>query len=147
MPTVIRPSISAEAGTGVQPLTLIRIMVGLFYLPHVYAKITGFESTVAFFAKAGFSPAEFFVMFSGLAEVGFGLALVFGIFTKYAALGSAGLMVVAAYAMTNVKGVGWFWAGGGIEYLIFWGLISLIVFIGAWREQPGLFGIGEKVRP
>lgn len=146
MSSVSRSSPVEQAGSGIRPLTLLRVLVGLFYFPHVYSKITAFQGTVAFFSKAGFNPGEFFVVFSGLAELGFGLALVFGFFTKYAALGSAGLMAVAAYAIIAVKGLGWFWAGGGIEYLVFWGLASLIVFIDAWRQEPGLFGVGKNIR-
>lgn len=122
-------------------LTLLRIVTGLFYLPHVLSKINGFAGTVGFFAKAGFHPAAFFVVFAGTMELAVGLALIFGIFTKYAALASTALMVVAAYAIIVVKGAGWYWNGGGIEYLVFWGLASLVIFVAEWRKQPGLLGL------
>ncbi|MGC3962391.1 MAG: DoxX family protein [Rhodocyclaceae bacterium] len=121
-------------------LVLLRVLTGAFYLPHVLSKIVGFAGTVVFFGKAGFHPPEFFVIFSGSLELLVGLALIFGVLTKYAAIVSAGLMVVAAYATIVVKGPGWYWNVGGIEYLIFWGLASLIVFVSEWKRAPGLLG-------
>lgn len=122
------------------PMSVVRLAVGAFYLPHVLSKVMAFQGTTAFFAKAGFQPAEFFVVFSGALELAVALALLSGVFVKYASLLSTGLMVVAAYAILAVKGPGWYWNAGGIEYLIFWALASVAVFVDAWQKEPGLFG-------
>ncbi|MBU4612127.1 DoxX family protein [Achromobacter sp. GG226] len=110
------------------PATLLRILIGAWYLPHVYGKIVGFDNAAGFFAKAGLQPGNAFVVLAGVAELAVALALIFGVFTRYAALGSALIMAVAAYAIVAVGGWGWAWSGGGIEYLVFWGIVSLIVF-------------------
>ncbi|MFT4172859.1 MAG: DoxX family protein [Herbaspirillum sp.] len=124
----------------IAPMTLLRVVTGLYYFPHVLSKIISFPGTVGFFAKAGFQPAAFFVIFSALMELCAGLCLVSGKFVKYAAIVSTGLLVVAAYAIVVVKGANWYWNAGGIEYLIFWALASVAVFLDAWRKDPGLLG-------
>lgn len=138
LPLTASSSASREATD--LPMRVLRMLVGLFYLPHVLSKIVGFAGTVVFFGKAGFQPPEVFVVFSGILELAVGVALLLGVFTKYAALLSAGLMVVAAGAIMIVNGVGWYWNKAGVEYLVFWAVASLVVFADAWREEPGLLG-------
>ena len=119
-------------------MNVVRILAGLFYAPHVYQKLTAVEPTLAFFTKAGLTPAPFFlglaVVFEALSFVG----LTFGLFTRWMGLLSFGCMVVAAYAILQTKGVNWYWAKGGIEYLAFWGITSLAIAIDAWRKEQAL---------
>ena len=126
-------------------MTLVRFCVGFFYLPHVLAKITNFPGTVGFFTAAGFPAPEFFVVLSAIMELSVASALLSGKFVKYAALLSAGLMLVAALAQMNAKGVGWLWNLGGVEYLVYWAIVSFAVFLDAWRESPGLFGYAKTL--
>jgi len=123
-----------------RPMDAVRVLCGLFYVPHVIGKITGYAGTVAFFAKAGFQPPAFFVLLAMVMEAVCAIGLILGIGTKYLGVVSAGLMAVAAYAIVATRGLGWFWAGGGIEYLVFWGVMSLAVAADAWQREPGLFG-------
>lgn len=121
-----------------QPINLIRILCGLFYFPHVWSKIVGFEGTTGFFTAAGLAPGAVFVSIAMVAELLAAIGLTFGILTRWAALISVGVMAVAIYATFVVKGLGWYWAGGGVEYLVFWGLASAVVAWSAWNnEQPG----------
>lgn len=122
------------------PMVLTRILCGAFYFPHALSKITGFAGSVAFFTKAGFHPPEAFVVLSIVMELVCAIGLTLGLFPKYLGIVSAGLMVVAAYAIVATKGLGWFWAGGGVEYLAFWGFTSLAVALHAWNQEPGFFG-------
>ena len=130
----------ASSGANDPLMRVLRMLVGFFYLPHVLSKIVGFTGTVVFFGKAGFHPPEVFVVLSGCMELAVGVALLLGVWTKYAALLSAGLMVVAAGAIMIVNGVGWYWNKSGVEYLVFWALASLVVFADGWRKEPGLLG-------
>lgn len=116
-------------------LTLIRVLCGLFYFPHVWSKIADFDGTAGFFAAAGLVPGAVFVSLAMAAELVAGIGLTFGVLTRYAALVSAAVMAGAIYAILVVKGVGWYWAGGGIEYLVFWGLASLVVAADAWKRH------------
>lgn len=131
------PAVSSVSASASASMVALRLLVGLYYLPHVWSKISGFAGTVVFFGKAGFHPAEAFVVFSGAMELAVGLALVFGMWTRYAAVLSSVLLLVAAYAMATVNGLAWYWNVKGIEYLLFWAAASAIVCVDAWRRQPG----------
>lgn len=123
------------------PMVVVRIICGLFYFPHSISKIIGFAGTVGFFTKAGFYPPEAFVVLSVVMELTCAIGLTFGLFPKYLGIVSAGLMLVAGYATARVHGLGWFWAGHGVEYLVFWGVASLAVALDAWNKNPGFFGL------
>lgn len=122
------------------PMVVVRVICGLFYFPHSISKIVGFAGTVGFFTKAGFYPPEAFVVLSVIMELTCAIGLTFGLFPKYLGIVSAGLMLVAGYATARVHGLGWFWAGHGVEYLVFWGVASLAVALDAWNKNPGFFG-------
>jgi putative oxidoreductase len=119
-------------------LNIIRIICGLFLFPHVAGKFAAgavAAGTAGFFAKAGFHPPEMWVYIAALAETAAGLALVFGICTRFAALGAFALLGVAVYSLQVVKGFGWTWNTGGYEYPVFWALTSLAVAIEAWKAH------------
>jgi putative oxidoreductase len=133
---------------------IVRIVCGLFMFPHVAGKLAGFglsAGTVGFFAKAGFHPAEVWVVLAACAEVATGTALVLGLCTRWAALGAAGVMAMAVYALQSVKGFGWTWNTGGYEYPVFWGLCALAVALTEFRAmresragQPALGELGRQ---
>ncbi len=125
-----RPNFDFKSG-----ITYIRIMAGAFYFPHVIYKILGFDASLVFFAKAGLEPALFFLILSLIVESTCGIGLLFGIMTRWIGLLSAGAMVVAAYATIAAKGMGWLWNKGGIEYLVYWAVVSLVLAGMAWRTH------------
>lgn len=117
---------------------IVRIICGAFMFPHVMGKFAAgglAAGTVGFFAKAGFQPPEAWVMMAAAAEVATGVALVLGLCTRWAALGAAGVMAFAVYALQVVKGFGWTWNTGGYEYPVFWGLAALAVALNEFRRR------------
>src|SRR3954451_16922602 len=119
-------------------LNIIRIICGLFLFPHVAGKFAAgavAASTAGFFAKAGFHPLGIWVYIAAIAETAAGLALVFGICTRFAALGAFALLAVAVYSLHVVKGFGWTWNTRGYEYPVFWALTSMAVAIEAWKAH------------
>ena len=122
---------------------ILRIISGAFMFPHVAGKfaegLTLSAPTVQFFAKAGMSPGEVWVWIAAAAESLSGIALVLGICTRYAALGAAAVLGIAAWALFTVKGFGWVWNKGGFEYPIFWAITCLAVSIHAFKTA----GAGE----
>ena len=126
---------------------IIRVICGLFLFPHVAGKFAGglvSAGTAGFFAKAGFHPPEVWVYIAAFSETAAGLALVFGICTRFAALGAFALLGIAVYSLQVVKGFGWTWNTGGYEYPVFWALASLAVAIEAWKAH--LRRLGPLVR-
>jgi putative oxidoreductase len=116
------------------PINVIRIMAGLFYVPHVLFKVTGFAGSLLAFQKMGFEPPRFWVSLAILTETVCAVGLTFNLYTRYVGLMSAGTMVLAAYGTFATKGVHWMWNFGGIEYLVFWGVASLALAVHAWKE-------------
>jgi putative oxidoreductase len=116
---------------------LIRIAAGAFMFPHVAGKFAGgalSAATVGFFAKAGFTPPELWTYIAAFAESLTGICLVLGICTRYAALGAAAVLAIAAYALQVVKGFsGWTWNKGGYEYPVFWAIVCLGIAIEEWK--------------
>ncbi|MBY6265603.1 DoxX family protein [Azospirillum sp. 412522] len=132
---LVGPAILPDRFSPALAMNMVRILLGLFYAPHVYQKLSGIDASLAFFAKAGLEPAPLFLGLAILCESVAFVTLVGGFFTRWTALLSAGCMVVAAYAMFTTKGVNWYWAKGGVEYLVLWGLLSLAVSADAWRRS------------
>ncbi|MDR3534520.1 MAG: DoxX family protein [Rhodopila sp.] len=138
---MIGPTVLPDRFVLTNGMNIVRIQAGLFYAPHIYQKLSGIDTTLAFFTKAGLSPAPMFLslalVFESLALIG----LTFGLFTRWIGLVSAGCMAVAGYAMIQTRGMNWYWAKGGIEYLVFWGIVSLVIAIDAWqRGRPSVGG-------
>ena len=115
---------------------ILRIICGAFMFPHIAGKFAAgglSAGTVAFFAKAGFHPAEAWVYIAATAETIAGIALILGICTRYAALGAAAVLAIAIYALQVVKGFGWTWNTGGYEYPVFWAIVCIAVALEEWK--------------
>lgn len=117
------------------PMVTIRIMCGLFYIPHILFKLNDLAGAMAFFGKAGFNPPLFFVSLALLAETICCAGLVLGLMTRYVAPMSIGVMACAVLAVLNTKGFGWLWNLGGVEYLVFWAIASGAVALNAWQQH------------
>ena len=127
---------------------ILRIIGGAFMFPHVAGKFAGMAlsaSTVGFFAKAGFTPAETWVWIAAVSETLAGVALVLGLCTRYAALGAAAVLGIAVYALFTVKGFGWLWNKGGFEYPIFWALTCIAIAMHEFKAVSAPAEIPLKV--
>ena len=112
---------------------LIRVVCGLFLMPHGAQKLFGWfggyglAATGEFFAtKLGLQPGFLVALLSGLVEFGGGALLVLGLLTRPAALGVVILMAVAVFAVHLPNG--YFWTDLGYEYPLMWGLVALAIF-------------------
>ncbi|MDT7838578.1 DoxX family protein [Aquabacterium sp. OR-4] len=131
-------AIRASAFDLTQPWNLLRLIAGAFMLPHVAGKFVAgglSPGVVGFFTKAGFQPAEAWVVLAALVEAGTGLALILGLCTRFAALGAAGALAVAVYALYAIKGFAWLWNLGGFEYPVFWALVCVAIAMNGFRER------------
>jgi putative oxidoreductase len=126
---------------------VLRIIAGAFMFPHVAGKFAAgglSAGTVRFFGTAGFYPPELWVIIAAAAEMLAGVALVLGICTRYAALGAAGVLAVAVYALQVVRGFGWTWNTGGYEYPVFWGIVCLVIAVEEWRSYLATRGAAQR---
>jgi len=123
---------------GLAPLSypLIRVVAGLFLVPHGAQKLFGWfggyglQGTGGFFAQnLGLEPGVFWAALVGGTEFLGGILFALGLLTRPAAVGVVILMAVAVF--TVHLGNGSFMTNGGYEYALMWGLIALaIVFRG-----------------
>ena len=104
---------------------ILRIMCGLFFIPHIIGKFTE-PKALELFGAFGFKPPRFWLLTACLIEIALTVGLVFGIFTRYvAALAFIHLLIAAgATYRSNHK---WLWHIGGVEYCVFWALACLVV--------------------
>jgi putative oxidoreductase len=120
---------------------ILRIAAGAFMFPHVYGKFADIGSltlkaaTIGFFEKAGMVPGVFWTYLAAGAEFTAGVLLVLGLCTRYAGLGAAAILGIAAYALQVVKGFsGWTWNTGGYEYPVFWALVCIAIAVEEFRR-------------
>jgi len=116
------------------PIVVVRLMAGLFYVPHALFKIAAFTGSLAAFGAMGFQPPLFWVSLAILTEAICAVGLTFNLYTRYVGLLSAATMALAAYGVFMTKGVHWMWNFGGVEYIAFWGIASLALAVHAWKE-------------
>lgn len=103
--------------------TLVRLCAGLSLAAHGYPKLFGATAAnAAFFEQAGFHPALFWTILTGLTEFGGGLCLALGLLTRLAAIPALVFLVVAIkFHAVN----GFYWNNLGFEYPLFWALVVL----------------------
>jgi putative oxidoreductase len=105
--------------------TAVRVVCGLFFLPHTIAKLRNIDRASEFFDKAGLRPPRFFVVLTSVLEVIAAFGLISGLYPRAAATIAAGILIVAAGAIARVHALRWRWQHPGIEYMLFWAIICL----------------------
>jgi len=106
---------------------ILRIICGAFLIPHGIGKFTAQDYSMGFLDKAGFRPPKLWLYSTLVLEAVLAVALIFGIYTRYAAILCAIFMAVAAAAVVRVTGGKWLWNLGGCEFPVFWGICAVVV--------------------
>ena len=108
---------------------LVRVTVGLMLVPHGWMKLIGggLEGTARFMAQIGLEPAYPLARYIALLELGGGVLLALGLFTRPIAVLVVGFMAVSAYYVHAANG--FLWIKGGFEYPLFWGLVALAIAV------------------
>jgi putative oxidoreductase len=111
---------------------VLRLICGLFFIPHIYAKFFVPEA-LGFFVAAQFKPPAFWMYTACVIEIVLAIGLILGLYPVFfGALGAIHLLV-AAVAVHRVTGGKWLWNIGGSEYCVFWAIACAVVAIEAWR--------------
>jgi putative oxidoreductase len=105
---------------------VLRLICGLFFIPHIYAKFFVPEA-LGFFVAAKFKPPAFWMYAACVIETALAIGLIFAIYTAYAGAIAFLHLLVAAAAVWKVTGGKWLWTIGGCEYCVFWALCCLVV--------------------
>jgi len=105
---------------------ILRLICGLFLIPHIYAKFFVPEA-LGFFVAAKFKPPAVWMYISCAIETVLAIGLIFAILPFYAAAIACVHLLVAAVAVWKVTNGKWLWNIGGYEYCLFWAICCLVV--------------------
>src|ERR1700688_1824661 len=96
---------------------ILRLICGLFFIPHIYAKFFVPEA-LGFFVAAKFKPPAVWMYTACVIETFLAIGLIFAILPFYA--GAIGILhlLVAAGAVWKVTNCKWLWNIGGFEYCL-----------------------------
>jgi putative oxidoreductase len=106
----------------VPPLTILRVLCGIWFLPHCIGKASNIEASSVTFDKAGMRPARFFVVLTVILEIVAGLGLVLNIQPRLAAVLAMAVLLGASYAVIKIDGFNWRWKNKGPEFMVFWAI-------------------------
>ncbi len=108
-------------------LDLLRLLCGVWFLPHIIGKAMHYNKAAGTFEAAGFRPGRFFVGFTIALEIVAAAGMVLNIYPKYAALCGTVVMIGASFAIIRINGYNWRWQRMGPEYPIFWALVCILL--------------------
>jgi len=106
---------------------ILRIVCGLFLIPHLFVKFQSQEFVKGFMATAGLKPPVAWLYGAFAVEILASIGLIFDVYTVYAAILAGVFLLVAAYASYRVSEGKWMWNFGGAEYPLFWAITCFVV--------------------
>lgn len=129
---------------------ILRVGLGILFLAHGLLKLLVFTlpGAAGYFRSLGLPGWVAYIV--TFAELGGGIALIFGIYARYVALAFIPELIGTIVLVHGANG--WLFAnkGGGWEYPAFWALALLVQFLlgdGAWALKPSLpFKPGATLR-
>lgn len=112
-------------------LDILRILCGLFFIPHLVVKLRNQEFVKSFMAKVGLRPPVAWLYAAFAIEIVVTLGLVLDVYTVWAAWLAAAFLLVAAWSSWRFSAGRWMWNFGGAEYPFFWAICCIIVAVEA----------------
>jgi putative oxidoreductase len=110
-------------------LELIRILCGIWLVPHLLGKIRNVKLAAPTFEKVGLRPGRVVVILTIVLELIAGVGLVFGIYEETAGVLLVVVMLGASYAVLCLSGANWRWHKHGPEYMIVWAIVCVLPVI------------------
>ena len=108
------------------PLAALRVVCGLWFIPHCIGKLRNIGPASGTFAKAGFYPPRAFVILTVVFEIVAGTGLVTGFYPRAAAALAVIVLAGASYAVIKINGLNWRWQKQGPEFMALWALACLL---------------------
>lgn len=112
-------------------IDVLRVMCGVFLLPHLIVKFQSQEFVKSYMAEAGLKPPIIWLYGAFSIEIVTSIGLVFDLYTRYAAILAGAFLLVASLASWRVSKGKWMWNFGGAEYPLFWAICCFIVALEA----------------
>lgn len=112
--------------TGIDPQQALRILCGVWLLPHAVLKTRNAALAQQTFANVGLKPGMAFLALTVALELVAALGLIFGLYPRIAAGLAVIVLLGATYAIVRMHGWNWRWNKSGPEYMLFWSLACVI---------------------
>lgn len=109
---------------------LLRVLCGIWFVPHLIGKSLNYDKAAGTFAAAGFLPGKLFVGLTIALEAVAATGLVFGVFPRLAAFLGVVVLAGASYAIVKINGINWRWQKMGPEFPLFWALVLMLTALG-----------------
>jgi putative oxidoreductase len=106
---------------------VLRLICGLFLLPHFFAKARNLEFTYTIYRDFRLYPTKVWVFSCLVIEIICAIGMVLAIHTRYVALLEAVFLSVAAWSVWRYSQGKWLWNIGGYEYCVFWAICCIVV--------------------
>jgi putative oxidoreductase len=121
-----RRAAASDVGSAAYAALILRVALGLLFLAHAGLKIFVFTpaGTAGFFASLGLPGFLAYVVI--LAEVGGGIALILGLWTRWVALALVPILMGAIVLAHGAAGFFFTNTGGGWEFPAFWALALIV---------------------
>lgn len=111
------------------PQDLLRILCGVWFLPHAALKLKNADRAKETFAKVGLRPGLAFLFMTVLIELVAAAGLIFDIYPRVAAALAVFVLMGASYAVVRMHGLNWRWNMQGPEFMIFWSIACILAVI------------------
>jgi putative oxidoreductase len=119
---------------------LVRVAVGWDLIVHGYGKILrGMSGQAATLARSGFDWGVPFAVFLTVIELGGGICIALGLFTRFWAAAVAIEMGVLTFYL--YWGNGFSWLNRGYEYTLLWGMVALAIAL----RGGGPYSLDRKI--
>jgi putative oxidoreductase len=106
---------------------VLRLICGLFLVPHLFVKFRNQDFVKGFMEKAGLKPPIAWLYASFAVEIVCSIGLVLDLYTRQVAVVTGVFLLVASWASWRVSGGKWMWNFGGAEFPLFWAICCFIV--------------------
>jgi putative oxidoreductase len=106
---------------------VLRLICGLFLVPHLFVKFRNQDFVKGFMEKAGLKPPIAWLYASFAVEIVCSIGLVLDLYTRHVAIVAGVFLLVASWASWRVSGGKWMWNFGGAEFPLFWAICCFIV--------------------
>ena len=121
-----RPGPLAGVSSADLAATILRVSTGVLFLAHVWLKLAIYTpaGTVGFFESLGFPGFLAYLVIA--AEFIGGVALIAGVWTRWASLALVPILLGSIYVPHGAAGFFFSNEGGGWEFPIFWALTLIV---------------------
>jgi len=107
----------------------LRILCGVWLLPHAVLKVKNAHLAQNTFAQVGLKPGMAFLVATVAMEFLAAIGLILDIYPRVAAGLAVFVLMGASYAVLRMHGLAWRWNKSGPEYMVFWSIACVLSVI------------------